>query len=254
MRAYLAFTKKEILEYTRNYKLFVLIILFAILGIMSPLTAKFMPDIIGNFMPEGITIEIQEPTNLDSWMQFFKNGTQTGLIIVVILFSGMMSKEYEKGTLVNMVTKGLPRKTIILSKFTVAVVLWSLSYWLCFLITWAYTGYYFPDGKMLNLGLAVSSLYFFGIVLISVLLLGSVIFKNAYGPLLFVGGFILLLFLVGLFPDAAEWNPLQLASRNMEMLQGTTAFADLARSFLLSGVGILLPLLLSMRVLDKKAL
>lgn len=254
MRAYLAFTKKEILEYKRNYKLFILIILFAMLGIMSPLTAKFMPDIIGNFMPAGITIEIQEPTNLDSWMQFFKNGTQTGLIIVVILFSGMMAREYEKGTLINMVTKGLPRKTIILSKFTVAVVLWSLSYGLCFLITWAYTSYYFPDGKTENLGLAVASLYFFGIVLLSLLLLGSVIFKNAYGPLLFVGGIILLLFLVNLFPDVVGWNPLQLASRNMEMIQGTLAFADLERSVLLSAIGIVLSLVLSMRVLDKKAL
>lgn len=254
MRAYLAFTKKEIMEYIRNYKLFVLIILFSIQGIMGPLTAKFMPEIIGNFMPEGISIQIQEPTNLDSWTQFFKNGTQTGMIIVAILFSGMMAKEYEKGTLINMVTKGLPRRTIVLSKFTVAGLLWSLSYGLFFLITWAYTNYYFPDGSTVNLGLAVFSLYLFGIVLISVLLLASVLFKNAYGPLLFVGGFTILLFIATVFPGVRMWNPLQLASRNMEILQGIVVFADLGRAFVMSGVGIVLSLFLAMRVLDKKAL
>jgi len=56
MRAYLAFTKKELIEYTRNFKMFLAITLFALLGIMNPLTAKFMPELLGNFMPEGISI------------------------------------------------------------------------------------------------------------------------------------------------------------------------------------------------------
>ena len=144
MRAYLAFTKKELTEYMRNFKLFLAIALFALLGIMNPLTAKFLPDLLGNFMPEGITILIAEPTNLDSWIQFFKNGTQIGLFIIVILLSGMMAKEYEKGTLINMVTKGLPRRTILFSKFTGALLLWTVSYWVCFFITLGYTLYYFP--------------------------------------------------------------------------------------------------------------
>ncbi|HRK99936.1 MAG TPA: hypothetical protein PK486_05900 [Trichococcus flocculiformis] len=93
MRAYLAFTKKELIEYTRNFKMFLAITLFALLGIMNPLTAKFMPELLGNFMPEGITILITEPTNLDSWLQFFKNGTQIGLFIIVILLSGMMAQK-----------------------------------------------------------------------------------------------------------------------------------------------------------------
>ncbi len=254
MRAYLAFTKKELIEYTRNFKMFLAIILFALLGIMNPLTAKFMPELLGNFMPEGITILITEPTNLDSWLQFFKNGTQIGLFIIVILLSGMMAKEYEKGTLINMVTKGLPRWTILFSKFTGALLLWTISYWLCFFITLGYTLYYFPEGTTENLTLSVISLYLFGILLIAVLLLGSVLFKNAYGPLLLIGAFLLVLFLWNLFPEAAEWNPLVLVSRNMDMLQGKLLLEDLLNPLLITGLIIASSLFTAGKLFSKTTL
>ncbi|CZR07481.1 ABC transporter permease [Trichococcus ilyis] len=254
MRAYFAFTKKELTEYTRNFKLFLAITLFALFGIMNPLTAKFLPDLLANFMPKGITILIAEPTNLDSWMQFFKNGTQTGLFLIVILLSGMMAKEYEKGTLINMVTKGLPRRTILFAKFTGALLLWTVSYWLCFFITWGYTLYYFPDGTTENLALAVVSLYLFGILLIAVLLLGAVLFKNAYGPLLFTGAFLMVLFLWNLFPKASEWNPLVLASRNMDMLQRALLLADLQKALLTAALLTVSALLAAVKIFKKTGL
>ncbi|CAM3986589.1 ABC transporter permease [Mesobacillus zeae] len=254
MKPFIAFTKKEMLEYSRSYKIFIFLILFAILGMLSPLSAVFMDDILENFMPKGVKIEITDPTNLDSWMQFFKNGTQTGLMIMVILFSGMMAKEYEKSTLINMVTKGLSRKTVVLSKFTAALILWTVSYWLCFLITLAYTKYYFPDGKTANLGLAVFSLYVFGIMLIAVLLLGAVTFKNVYGPLLLTGGFTLILFLVNIFPKAAEWNPLQLANSNMRVVQGILKLSDLKYSLLTAAIVVAVSLVSSLKIFDRKGL
>lgn len=205
-------------------------------------------------MPEGITILITEPTNLDSWLQFFKNGTQIGLFIIVILLSGMMAKEYEKGTLINMVTKGLPRWTILFSKFTGALLLWTISYWLCFFITLGYTLYYFPEGTTENLTLSVISLYLFGILLIAVLLLGSVLFKNAYGPLLLIGAFLLVLFLWNLFPEAAEWNPLVLVSRNMDMLQGTLLLEDLLNPLLITGLIIASSLFTAGKLFSKTTL
>ena len=70
MRAYAAFTAKEFTEYTRTYKLLVIGLVFLLFGISSPLAAKFMPEIISQFMPAGIEITITEPAALDSWMQF----------------------------------------------------------------------------------------------------------------------------------------------------------------------------------------
>ncbi len=95
---------------------------------MNPLTAKITPQLVENFMPEGMIVNLGEPTALDSWMQFYKNVPQLGLVVLVILFSGMMSQEYSKGTLINMLTKGLARRSVILSKLTVALVMWTAAY------------------------------------------------------------------------------------------------------------------------------
>ncbi|MEG0367463.1 MAG: hypothetical protein RR585_11555, partial [Coprobacillus sp.] len=124
MKSYLAFTSKEILESIRSYKAFILIIVFLILGFMSPITAKLTPEIMKNFMPAGMSIEVATPTVIDSWMQFFKNVPQIGMIVIVIVLSSMISGEINKGTLINVLTKGLSRKNVILAKFTCATLTW----------------------------------------------------------------------------------------------------------------------------------
>ena len=117
MRAYLAFTKKELFELTKTYKLLLIVTVFLIFGFMNPVVAKFTPDLMESLMEEGIKISLPEPTIFDSWTQFFKNTTQMGLIILVIIFSGLISNELSKGTLINMLTKGLSRKTVVSWRF-----------------------------------------------------------------------------------------------------------------------------------------
>ena len=105
MRAYIAFTKKEIYELAKTYKLLLLVVVFLIFGFMNPVVAKLTPDIMKSLMEDGINISMPEATIFDSWAQFFKNVSQMGLIVLVIMFSGLISNELSKGTLVNMLTK-----------------------------------------------------------------------------------------------------------------------------------------------------
>ena len=116
MRNYVTFLKKEWLESLRTYKLFVMLASFSILGIMNPLIAKLTPEIIDLAMPEGMEIAVAVPTAFDSWAQFYKNTGQIGVIVTVIVFSGIISVELSRGTLIHMLTKGLSRSSVILSK------------------------------------------------------------------------------------------------------------------------------------------
>ena len=152
MRAFIAMTKKEFLECIRTYKLFIIVAVFLLFGMLNPITAKIMPKLLSSFMPEGMTITLGEPHTIDSWIQFYKN-MSTQLILFVIVFSGIVSNELTKGTLINMLTKGLPRKTVILSKFTAIISIWTVSYLICFVITLVYTMYLLP-GKLPNLPFA----------------------------------------------------------------------------------------------------
>ena len=218
MKHYLVFFKKELLEYNRTYKLLILLLVFLILGIMNPLTAKLTPDLLAKFMPEGVSITLPEPSSLDSWAQFYKNVTQMGLIVTILVFSGVLSSELSKGTLIILLTKGLPRRVVILAKYMSMLVLWSASILTSFLVTWAYTVYIFPDGKSANLLFSMFCLWLYGALLLAVLLLAATLVKSSYGSMLITGVFVVLLTILNIAPAIQQYNPLSLAAKNMDLV------------------------------------
>ena len=218
MKHYLVFFKKELLEYNRTYKLLILLLVFLILGIMNPLTAKLTPDLLAKFMPEGVSITLPEPSSLDSWAQFYKNVTQMGLIVTILVFSGVLSSELSKGTLIILLTKGLPRRVVILAKYMSMLVLWSASILTSFLVTWAYTVYIFPDGKSANLLFSMFCLWLYGALLLAVLLLAATLVKSSYGSLLITGVVVVLLTILNIAPAIQQYNPLSLAAKHMDLV------------------------------------
>lgn len=255
MRAYAAFTKKEFTEFTRTYKLLILGLVFLLFGIMSPLAAKYMPEIISQFMPAGMEIEVSAPTALDSWMQFFKNVSQLGLFVAVILFGGIMSSEYSRGTLIHMLTKGLPRRTVVLAKFTAASLLWTGAYLLCFGAAYGYTWFYWrSDANMSGLSVAIAATWLFGIFLLAITILGSVLCRNSYGCLLFTGIAVVLQFLLNMLPKIKEFNPLELITEGTPLLQGQIETGLFLKPTIIACVGTLLCVTLSCIIFNKKKL
>lgn len=252
MRAYLAFTKKEFCELTRTYKLLIMSAVFLILGMMNPITAKITPMLLEKLMPEGIDIHLGDPTAIDSWVQFYKNVPQMGLIVLVIVFSGIMANEFTHDTLINMLTKGLPRRTVILSKFTMATSVWTAAYALCFSVSYAYTAYFWNSDNTFHIGFSAICLWIFGVLLISAIMLGGVLFKNSYGCLLFTGGVTVLLFLLNIVPKIAEYSPLALVSKNMALITNQAAVSDLTMPLILAGVCIVGMLSGAILLFDRK--
>ena len=56
MKGFTAFMKKELLEAVRSYKLVILLIVFAALGFMNPVSARYLPELVAGFLPEGMHI------------------------------------------------------------------------------------------------------------------------------------------------------------------------------------------------------
>lgn len=252
MRAYLSFTKKEFLGNLRTYKLLMMFLVFLLFGMLGPLTAKLMPKLLETLITDGITITLPEPSAFDSWAQFFKNVSQMGLFVVVILFSGMMANEYSHNTLVHMLTKGLKRSTVILSKFTAASLIWTGSYVLCFFMSYFYTIYFWPKDKISNLFFSVFYLWAFGILLLAVITLGGVIFRSSYACLLFAGGFVILLYFVNIVPKIQKYNPVALISSNMALLKGQALPSDLLPSLIVSLVAVVLFIASAIGIFNKK--
>lgn len=254
MIGYRAFLKKEFVEFYRSHKLLIILAVFLLLGMMNPLTAKLTPQLMESFMPQDIVVKLAEPSALDSWMQFYKNVPQLGLVVLVILFSGMMSQEYSKGTLINMLTKGLPRWSVILSKFTLALIMWTAAFALCALVSWGYTAYFWQGESLPNILFAASMLWLYGVVLLAACMLAGAVCRNAYGNLLMTGGFVAIQFLLNLFPGAARYNPLYLASGNLALIQGGAETGDFLIPAMAALCLTLLFLLGAVAVFNKKAL
>lgn len=234
MRAYHAFLKKELIESVRTYKLVIMLSVFAFLGILNVVAAKFLPALMENLLTEGIQITLPEPSAVDAWTQFYKNVTQMGFILLVILFSGMFAREFSQGTLTNMLTKGLSRNTVLLSKFSASALIWSASYWLSFAVTYIYTLVYWDEtGVLSTLALSAVGPWLFGLLLLATLKLGGILTKTSAGSMLVVAALVVLLFVINIIPAMQAYSPVWLVSHNMEMVAGGVS---VSKSFLPSAV------------------
>lgn len=250
MRAFIAMTKKEFLESLRTYKLLIVVAVFLLFGMLNPITAKIMPKLLSSFMPEGMTVTLTEPSAIDSWIQFYKN-MSTQLILFIIVFSGIVANELSRGTLINMLTKGLSRKTVILSKFTATISIWTVSYLICFGTTFAYTMYLLP-GELPNVGFSALCMWLFGVLQISMMLLGGVLFGSIYGSLLLTGGFTGILMLISIAPKFAEYNPYLLSSGSVSLLTSNIDISDFYVSICVTLVLIFFFIIGSIMLFDKK--
>ena len=217
MRSLIAFTKKEVLEQLRTGKLVVLSILFVLFGIMNPAVAKLTPWLLEMFADSladsGMVITSVTVTALDSWMQFFKN-IPMALIAFVLLESSIFTREYQSGTLVLSLTKGLRRCKVVFSKAAVLIVLWTVGYWLCFGITYGYNTYFWDNSIAQNLLFSVICWWLFGLWVIGLVVLFSVAANANAGVLLGTGGVVLASYLLSMIPKLNQYLPTQLTDGN----------------------------------------
>ena len=119
MKQFHAFMKKEFLESARTGKLLILSVLFLLFGIMNPATAKLTPwmmELMSESLAEtGLIVSSVSVDALTSWAQFHKN-VPVALIIFLLMFCGSFAGEYQKGTLIPILTKGMKRRVIVAAK------------------------------------------------------------------------------------------------------------------------------------------
>jgi ABC-2 type transport system permease protein len=251
MREFVAFTKKEFIESWRTYKLPIMLAVFFIFGMLGPLLAKIMPELLSGLAGEGISIEIAEPTAMDAWGQFFKNVGQMGILSLIIVFCGLTATELARGTLVNMLTKGMKRRTVVLSKFTAATAIWAASYLLCLAVSAAYTAYFWGAGTLHHTFLAFFSLWLFGELPIALLIFGGILFKGVTGSLLLCGGAIIGLSILNVVPALQKYNPISLGN-TLGLLSGAQGAGDFVPAAIVCTAAAAAIIAASIAVFNKK--
>lgn len=236
MTALYAFAKKEWLEQLRSGRLLLLLLIFLLLGVMSPAVAKFTPwlvEVLAEDLAEsGMTVGAVTVDAMTSWAQFDKN-IPLGLIVFVLLQGAVFTREYQAGTLILPLTRGLGRAQIVLAKTLLLALLWTLCYWLCFVVTWGYTAYYWDNSIVQHLTAAAVCWWLLGLWAVSMIALCSALLPSQGGVLLGVGGGFLAAYLLGLLPKLSVWSPSALMHPAL-LLRGVETPADCGRAMVVT--------------------
>ena len=213
MKQLIAFSKKEFLETWRTGKFLILLIVFALFGIMNPAIAKLTPWMMEQFSvsleQSGLILTEVTVDAMTSWTQFYKN-VPMGLIIFLLMFSGILTTELQKGTLINMLTKGLSRKIVVIAKTILMITIWTVSYWMCFLITYVYNAYFWDNGIAKHLSFSAFCFYLFGVWLITLVMLLSTIATMTSFVTVGTGSIFFVVYLLSILPDVKRYLPTKL--------------------------------------------
>lgn len=250
----MAFVKKEWTEVLRTGKFVMIAVLFILFGVMNPAIAKLTPWMMEAFSESlkgsGLTVTEEKVDALTSWMQFYKN-VPVALIVFLLMFSGILAVEYQKGTLINMITKGLSRWKIVLSKSVVLLFLWSLGYWMCYGITYVYNAYFWDNSIAKDVGFAAFCVYMLGVWLIALMMLMSTLFSAGSAVAVGTGGVFFVLYLFSMLPDLKEYLPSYLMSAS-GLLSGAGEAGDYTTALLVAAVLAVIQLVVAILVFNRK--
>ena len=120
--------------------------LFAVIGILSPLTARYLPEILKAALGEELPLPIPTPTTADAVLQLQKNLGQLGAFAAIILAMGTVANEKERGTAAFLLTKPLSRRAFLGAKLAALGVVLGVATLVAVAVGWVYTAILFePD-------------------------------------------------------------------------------------------------------------
>ena len=256
MKPFLAFTRKELLAQFRTGKVTILGILFVLFGIMNPAIAKLTPwlmEMMADSLAEsGMIITDITVTAMDSWVQFFKN-IPMALIVFVLMQSSIFTREYQTGTLVLSLTKGLPRSTVLIAKTVVLTLFWSAGYWLCFAITYGYNAYFWDNAIAQNLLFSALCWWVFSLWILALLVFFSTLSVSSTIVLVGTGGVVFASTLLSMIPKVSKDLPTLLSDGN-SLIYGAAEVSKYIPALVIAGAMTLVCFAVSIPIFNKKQL
>lgn len=168
---------KEILEMVRTSRLLIWTVVCMVFGIISPLTAYYLPDIISTFgATENIAILFGEITYQDSIEQYIKNFGQIGTIVLILMSMGSVASEKVDGSVQFLLVRPVGTMGILGAKIVSLSIQLAIGLLGAMVTMGFYTWYLFPGFPVLrfiysNLFLF---LYFFSIGTITIAISAAV--------------------------------------------------------------------------------
>ena len=207
MTGFAALLRKELLEQWRTTRLQVVATVFLLVGLTSPLLARFTPEILEAVGGEQFQIVLPTPTAADAYDQLAKNLGQFGALIAVLLAMGSVATEKERGTAALILTKPVSRGAFLVAKLVVIATTLGISTAIAAAGAWFYTFVLFEPLPVAGFVAATILQWLALVAYAAITFLGSTLTRSALAAAgLGVAAFIVL-GILGIVPAIGRYLP-----------------------------------------------
>lgn len=214
---------KDLREQWRTKRLLIVGLVFVAFGILSPVIARFTPELIDALGGTGgVVIEMPPPTLADAIGQFVRNLGQTGALAAILLAMGAIASEKERGTAAMWLTKPTTRGAFLASRALAVGFVLLIGMAAAGIAGYVYTGFLFelpPLGGwavMCLLLLLQMSAY------AAVTFLGSTLTRSPMAAAGLGIAALTVIAIIGALPVIGPWTPSGLADAGLAIASGSS--------------------------------
>jgi ABC-2 type transport system permease protein len=135
--------RKELAEAWRTRRLPAVAVLFLVVGIISPLTARYLNEILALALGDQLPVALPDPTVATVLEQLQKNLGQLGAVAAIALAMGSVSGELDRGTAAMVLAQPVGRPAFLAAKLTVIAAVLGIATLLAAAVAWIYTAILF---------------------------------------------------------------------------------------------------------------
>jgi ABC-2 type transport system permease protein len=252
MSAHLSVPRLEWLRLWRTNRLLVLVLLFGFFGLLGPVTAVYLPEIIGlASAQEGFEVTVPDPTPPDGIAQYIGNVSQLGLVAVAAVAALALAVDARPGLAAFYRTRQ-PSVTAWLLPRWLATTLAGVVAWTVGLVAAVYETIVLigdlPLGRMVA-GWACWAVYLAFAVAVVALAAGLV--RSTVGVTAVAVVALLGIGALGAIPQLRDWSPATLVGAPTGLAQGGLDPGDLLQPGLVT-VGLTVAALVGAVVLMRR--
>ncbi len=134
---------KELREAWHTKRLPMVVLLFVVLGLLSPLTARYLPEIMRAALGDQLTIPIPPAVVADAVAQVQKNLGQMGALAAIALAMGAVAGELDRGTAALVLAQPVSRPVFLGAKLVAIAIVLAVATIASIAIAWVYTALLF---------------------------------------------------------------------------------------------------------------
>jgi ABC-2 type transport system permease protein len=220
-----ALLRKELLEQWRTLRFGVVAAIFVLIGLSSPLLARFTPQILEAVGGSQFRIVLPPPSTADAVDQLLKNVGQLGAFVAILLPMGAVATEKERGTAALLLTKPAGRAAFLVSKVVAIGATLGVAVGLAAAGAWFYTLVLFEPLPVAGYAAAAVLQWLALVAVASVTFLGSTLTRSSLlaAGLGFVG--FIVFGVLSALPGLGRYSPIALTGPARQLALGRPADA-----------------------------